>query len=303
MLIVSSLPPDPENYRYFYSASKRDVVITETVSVEQEDRPALPLQSRNPENKTEWRHRPPQQFKKLSKPLYKEIAFVDLNGMERIKITDGKVSENLLDVSRKENTYCRVEDYFTHLKNLKRGEIYVSEVIGEYVPGWLSITPEGIKVKQESAYAGKENPLGKKFEGIIRWAAPVYDHGRKTGYATMALDHAHVMEFTDHVIPTEERFTVYSDGGSGNYAFIWDHRDRCIAHARDFFICGYDPSTGQEIPGWVSQNTYDEYRKSGLPLETFIRELPSFRDFTQKKPACKEQIKSGRIPSGLQGAR
>lgn len=296
MLIVSSLPPDPEKYRYFYSASKRDAVITETVSLEQEDRPALPLQSRNPENKTEWRHRPPQQIKKRSKPLYKEITFVDLNGMERMKITDGKVSENLLDVSRKENTYCRAEDYFTHIKNLKKGEIYVSEVIGEYVPGWLSITPDGIKVKQESAYAGKENPHGKKFEGIIRWAAPVYDHGRKTGYATLALDHTHVMEFTDHVVPTEERFTVHSDGGSGNYAFIWDHRDRCVAHARDFFICGYDPSTGQEIPGWVSQSTYEEYKKSGLTLETFIRQLPSFQDFTQKKPACKEQIESGFIP-------
>jgi hypothetical protein len=31
--------------------------------------------------------------------------------------------------------------------------------------------------------------------------------GAKTGYVTVALDHIHVMEFTDHVIPTEERFT------------------------------------------------------------------------------------------------
>ena len=296
MLILSSLPHDPEKYRHFHSASKRDVVITEPALGEQEHSPVSPVQSSNPENRTEWRHRPPQQFKKLSKPLYKEITFVDLNGMERIKIADGQVSQNLLDISNIENTYCRAEDYFTHVKDLKKGEIYVSEVIGEYVPGWLSITPDGIRVKQESAYSGKENLHGKKFEGIIRWAAPVYNHGHKTGYATMALDHTHVMEFTDHVVPTEERFTVHSDGGSGNYAFIWDHRDRCISHARDFFICGYNPSTGQEIPGWVSQSTYDEYRKSGLTLETFIRKLPSFQDFTQKKPACKEQIKSGCIP-------
>lgn len=297
MLILSSLPHDPEKYRHFYSASKRDVVITEPPLGGREPSLLSPAQSSNPENRTEWRHRPPQQFKKLSKPLYKEITFVDLNGMERIKIIDGQVSRNLLDISKIENTYCRAEGYFTHVKDLKKGEIYVSEVIGEYVPGWLSITPDGITIKQESAYAGKENLHGRKFEGIIRWAAPVHDDlDRKIGYATMALDHTHVMEFTDHVIPTEERFTVHSDGGSGNYAFIWDHRDRCIAHARDFFICGYDPSTGKEIPGWVSQSTYDEYRKSGLTLETFIRQLPSFRDFTQKKPACKEQIKSGCIP-------
>jgi signal transduction histidine kinase len=297
MLILSSLQHDQEKYRRFYSTSKRDVVITEPALDDRQHHPISPLQSSNPENRTEWRHRPPQQFKKLPRPLYKEITFVDLNGVERIKITDGKVSKSFSDISKRENTYCRAEDYFTHVKDLKRGEIYVSEVIGEYVPGWLSITPEGIKVKRESAYAGKENPHGRKFGGIIRWATPVYgDLDRKIGYATMALDHTHIMEFTDHVIPTDERFTVHSDGGSGNYAFIWDHRDRCIAHARDFFICGYDASTGKEIPGWISQSTYDKYLKSGLTLEAFTRKLPSFQEFTQKKPSCEEQIKSGRIP-------
>jgi signal transduction histidine kinase len=112
----------------------------------------------------------------------------------------------------------------------------------------------------------------------------------------MALDHVHVMEFTDHIVPTEERFTKLSDGGSGNYAFIWDHRDRSIAHARDFFICGYDPDTGRKIPGWLSQETYDEYKQSGLSLEAFTERLPSFRNFSHQKQPAAEQIRRGRIP-------
>ncbi len=173
----------------------------------------------------------------------------------------------------------------------------MSDVIGAYVRGWLYKTPQGLKVRPESAYAGKENPGGRKFEGIVRWATPVFDAGgNKTGYVTMALDYTHVMEFTDHVMPTGERFSVFSDGGSGNYAFIWDYQDRCISHARDFFICGYNPQTGKEVPGWVSEPTYGEYSKSGLALERFVAKLPSFRNFTHKKLGSVEQMKAGSIP-------
>jgi len=296
ILILASFNPDPERYLDVYLTANRDVIVTKPGAAVKSQGSALELQSRNPENKEEWRHFPPLDFHNVSKPLYREITFVDLQGQEKIKIVDGKISNNLTDVSRKENTYCKAEDYFPHLTNLKKGEIYVSRVIGAYVKGWLYKTQEGIKVKPESAYAGKENPHGKKFEGIVRWVTPVYDEkGKKTGYVTMALDHTHVMEFTDHVVPTEERFTVLSDGGSGNYAFIWDNKDRCISHARDFFICGFDPKTGKEVPGWVSQETFDEYKKSGMTLEKFVQKLPSFRNFTQKKSGSIEQMKAGKI--------
>jgi len=297
ILILASFDPDHTRYLDVYLAAKRDVIVTNLGAHVKPRGSAVELQSRNPENKEEWKHLPPLDFHKVSKPLYKEITFVDLKGLEKIKIADGKISHNLTDVSRKENTYCKAEDYFPYLTSLKKGDIYVSRVIGAYVKGWLYKTQEGIKVKPESAYAGKENPYGKKFDGIVRWATPVYDEkGKKTGYVTMALDHTHMMEFTDHVFPTEERFTVLSDGGSGNYAFIWDNKDRCISHARDFFICGFDPKTGKEIPGWVSQETYDEYKESGMTLERFVQGLPSFRNFTQKKTGAIEQMKAGKIP-------
>lgn len=296
LLTIARLTPNEQLYQDIYRLAHREVVVTD--QAKNSATPAKPpVTPTNRENVQEWRHKPPVSFPKRVIPLYREITFIDLRGRERIKIRDGQIAADLLDVSKPQNTYCKAEHYFRQLRTLKKGEIYVSDVIGAYVPGWIYKTAEGVKVKPASAHAGRENPHGRKFTGIIRWATPYFDaSGQKTGYVTMALDHTHIMEFTDHIVPTEERFTALSDGGSGNYAFIWDHRDRSIAHARDFFIHGYDPQTGKKVPGWLSQDTYNEYKRSGLSLETFSERLPSFRNFTQKKQPAAEQIRTGRIP-------
>ena len=294
-LILASHKPDPEKYLLVSQSCNRDVIIPGPWPRETEKKDSSGLLWENPENRVSWRHRPPDDYKKISKPIYREITFIDLKGHEKIKVKDGRISDDLRDISRKENTFCKGEDYFTHLHSLERGEIYVSRVIGAYKKGFLYNTAEGIRVKPESAYAGKENPHGEPFEGIIRWATPVYEGGKKTGYLTMALDHTHIMEFTDHVVPTEERFTDLSDGGAGNYAFLWDDQDQCISHARDFFICGYDPQTGKEVPGWISNDTYQEFKKGGLTLGEFVKGLPKFSDFSFKKMGSKEQLKSGCI--------
>lgn len=295
ILVLAAFKPDPEKYRLAYLSNTKDVIMPRNLPREAPSGDSTALLWSNPANRISWHHRPPDDFKRISKPIYKEITFIGLSGNEKIKVKNGHISKDLRDVSQRENTFCKAEDYFSHLPLLKKGEIYVSRVIGTYKKGWLYKSPEGIKVKPESAHAGKENPLGDEFEGIIRWATPVYENGRKTGYLTMAMDHIHVMEFTDHVVPTEERFSELSDGGSGNYAFLWDDQDQCISHARDFFICGYDPETGEEVPGWLSQNTYDEYKDSGLSLKDFVERLPSFRDFSQNKSGSRDQLNSGEI--------
>jgi len=220
ILILASFSPDPERYLGVYLLSKRDVIEPGPWPRKSGPRESVALVPENPENKESWRHRPPVSFEKVSKPLYREITFIDLEGQEKIKIKDGEISDDLRDVSRKENTYCKAEDYFSRLQLLERGEIHVSRMVGPYVRGWLYKADEGVQVKTESAYAGKENPYGRPFQGIIRWATPVYRGTEKVGYLTMALDHIHIMEFTDHIVPTEERFTDLSDGGTGNYAFL-----------------------------------------------------------------------------------
>ena len=295
ILVLATIVPDAQAYLQTYRAANREVIVPGEWPPIKSAAGPKELSWQNPENKQSWRHRPPPGFTRVPLALYREITFVDLTGREKIKIVDGKISDDLRDVSKKEQTYCKAEEYFSYLAGLSKGDISVSRVIGGSVKGWLHQTPDGLRIAAESGYAGKENPHGRKFAGIIRWATPVFTDQGKVGYLTMALDHTHVMEFTDHVVPTSERYSAIADAGSGNYAWLWDDQDQCISHPRDFFICGFDPHTGREVPGWLSQQTYDEYTRSGLPLEEFVQALPSFREFSITKRGAREQIVSGDV--------
>ena len=80
------------------------------------------------------------------------------------------------NLSSRLNTYVKAETYFAELKNLKSGDIYVSDVIGAYVPSRLigMYTPANAEARgqeftpEEEAYAGRENPNGRRFKGIVR---------------------------------------------------------------------------------------------------------------------------------------
>ena len=61
-------------------------------------------------------------------PLYKEMALIDKNGNEQIKIVDGQATKKLVNVSNPANTTYKTEDYFAKTKNLNKGEFYVSPV-------------------------------------------------------------------------------------------------------------------------------------------------------------------------------
>lgn len=200
-----------------------------------------------------------------ARPLFLEMSFIGLNGLEKIKVTQGCVlNPGLRDVSLRENTFVKAETYWPELKKLKPGDIYVSEVIGAYVPTqWVGpytkARAEELKqpfTPEASGYAGLENPVGKRIQGIVRWATPVTKGGRVVGYVTLALDHAHLMAFTHKVRPTSDRFAPIADPASGNYAFMWDTQSRAIAHPRDYFIFGYDPHTGQPVAPWMDQDLW-----------------------------------------------
>ena len=234
-------------------------------------------------------------FLRKKQPLYHEMTFVDLQGREKIKVSmTDLLPKEKFDVSKKENTWCKAEDYFARAQQLGRGEIYVSKVIGPYIPSPVigAYTPETAARKgiafapEQSGYAGKENPVGRRFQGLIRWVSPVFSQDRKIGYVTLALDHTHLMEFTDHIIPTPERYSDISDPGSGNYAFMWDFEGRNISHPRDYFIVGYDPATGeQEIP-WLSEDMYTLYKRIQGPFSAFEAQALRFDDQSlQKRPA------------------
>jgi hypothetical protein len=139
------------------------------------------------------------------------------------------------------------------------GAYVPTHAIGPYLPATLEKAGKPFK-PEESAYAGTENPVGKRFRGIVRWAMPVVKGGKITGYVTLALDHDHIRQFSDRLMPTEDRYTPIADAIKGNYAFIWDYKSRSISHPRDYFIVGYDPQTGLPATPWMDAELYAEWQ-------------------------------------------
>ena len=305
ILFAADLPPDETQYRNFIERKRGRVVKPGRWELAADGRswqraaepPYSPtVVSSIEENNYSFHYRPPDRFEDESRPLFLEMTFVDTKGMERVKVTTSpRMSPELKNVADRRNTYVRAETYFAELKKLKPGEIYVSDVIGEYVgTNFIGMyTPENLERRglpyepEKQAYAGKENPNGRRFKGLVRWAAPVMRDGAIAGYVTLALDHDHLMEFVDRLTPTLERYTELPDAFEGNYAFIWDHKGRSICHPRHHSIAGYDPETGDPQIPWLEEHIYEEWLASGKSYAEFIEDVPTFQaQSNHKKPAA-----------------
>ncbi|MDD5295628.1 MAG: ATP-binding protein [Rhodocyclaceae bacterium] len=312
-LLAAGLPANEAAYREFLANRMGRLVDPGRWELAADGKSWVPAQApeqkedgvtpENAENRQDFHYRPPERFGKLvERPLFHEITFVGLDGREKVKVAATKLLPKALrDVSRRENTWCKAETYFSELKKLKPGEIYVSDVIGPYVRSRVlgPVTPEkaqklGIPYEpNKEAYAGRENPHGQRFQGIVRWATPVAKDGKVVGYVTLALDHSHIMRFTDTVMPTEARYTPISDATNGNYAFIWDYRDRSIAHPRHHSIVGFNPQTGEYETPWMDGGLYKQWQDSGKPLRPFLAGVPEFDHQTREKKPAKELGKAG----------
>ncbi|MEY4504979.1 MAG: hypothetical protein RL154_1276 [Pseudomonadota bacterium] len=314
LLLATSVDMNEKNLQSFFSAKTRDVVEHPPYYYDEANKswkaktPRTNIEhinatARLKDNEQEFSLYSPADYTKKRTPLYREITFVGLDGVEKIKV--GNLSSSLKDISKKENTFVKAEDYFPKLAKLKQNEIYVSDMIGAYVGSKVigKFTPEsakkaGIEFEPEKyGYAGKENPVGKHFEGIVRFATPVYKNGEKIGYVTFALDQRHIAEFTDTILPLISPYTDIKDASAGNYAFIWDYKGRSIAHPRDYSICGYDPATGKPIPGWISKDLADKFAASGMSdLNEFLAKQPTFEEQSSAKKPNVAQIKEGKVP-------
>ncbi|GHS87247.1 hypothetical protein AGMMS49957_06790 [Synergistales bacterium] len=276
---------------------------------EHQPEPRDTMKSTNKENDLGFRYRAPTIFDQEKKLLFREMTFVDIAGQERVKVTTSDVMDpEMKDVSIRENTFVKAENYFEHLKKLKPREIYVSDVIGAYVPSKIigMYTPENAQklgipyAPQDEAYAGTENPNGRRFQGIVRWATPVMDADNNIiGYVTLALDHDHLMEFTSHIIPTNKRYVELPSAYEGNYAFIWDYKCRSIVHPRHHSICGYDPETGEPQIPWLEDRIYNDWKASGKSLSDFLAFVPTFDAQSVLKKPAPELTKAGLV--GLDG--
>lgn len=258
-----------------------------------------------PDNAKAFHARAPEYSGKCaSKPLYTEISFIDTRGHEQIKAVSGDLMpRERHDVTRQANTFVKAENYWPQLKQLKPGEIYVSDVIGAYVGSHVigTYTPDSAKKAniafepEKSAYAGTENPVGRRFRGIVRWASPVVKQGKIIGYVTLALDHDHIRQFTDRIVPTDSRYTSIIDAIDGNYAFIWDHNSRAIAHPRDYMIPGFDPASGKEIVPWLDEETYKAWKDSRQEWAVFSHTLKPFNHQSLTRKPAPEMQRAGTL--------
>jgi nitrogen fixation/metabolism regulation signal transduction histidine kinase len=256
------------------------------------------------DNAREFHYVDPIKFHTKQVPIYKEVSFINLNGKEIYK--KSTISNKKLDVSKKQNTYIKAETYFDKLNTLKHGEIYVSEVIGAYVHSKVigKFTKEkakkmGVEFRPENhGYAGLENPKGKKFDAIVRFITPVYENNKKVGYISLALDHRHIMEYTDNFDPINPNIKQnIANAGAGNYAFMWDQLGRNIAHPRDYFSVGFDPKTGKRVAPWVSADIAKKFKESGKEdLNAFLQHYPTFENQSLKqKPNISQLKQSGEL--------
>ncbi|MDR0648025.1 MAG: response regulator [Synergistaceae bacterium] len=304
ILFLASMPPDAESYRRFVGRKRGRLIKKSEWALAPDGKswiqaqtpaPGKMAESSNRENDRSFRYREPDPFEYEYAPLYLEATFVDLDGNEAVKAVTGQGADSgLKDVSDRRNTFVKAETYFDELKDLAPGEIYVSEVIGAYVPSrYIGMyTPENLAARglefrpEEEAYAGMENPNGRRFRGIVRWATPVARDGKKVGYVTLALNHDHIMEFTDHLMPTQYRYTELPNAYDGNYAFIWDYKCRSICHPRHHSITGYDPETGEPQTPWLEESIYEAWQRSGKGYVEFIKDQPTFvEQSVNKRPA------------------
>lgn len=176
------------------------------------------------------------QIVRVFEPLYTEMAFIDHSGNETIRISGGKVvpRASLTNVANPAGTAYKSEDYFTKAKALARGEVYVSHPAGWYVN------------KQDFT-------KGKRFDGVIRFATPVFDKSGASGVVELALDMRHLMKFTDNIIPTQSGYVLEADAATGNYAFMVDNRGLIISHPNDFHIAGLN-ADGTPVAPLTAEN-------------------------------------------------
>ncbi|RYA22150.1 sensor histidine kinase, partial [Malaciobacter halophilus] len=112
----------------------------------------------------------------------------------------------------------------------------------------------------------------------------------------LALDHEHIMQFTDTVNPVDNPIQDIADASVGNYAFMWDYEGKNISHPRDYSIVGYNPRTGQRTMPWLSEDVAKKYYASKKDINEFLKDYPKFEEQSlNKKPNMKQLIKDGNV--------
>ena len=199
----------------------------------------------------------PQEVKEWI-PRYSSLAIIGIDGRETFAIRNGRIAApaELRDVSNPANTDYRSEDYFRRVQRLGKGEIYVSHLTGFHLS----------KDEQLAGASDPENAFGKNYTGVIRFGAPLHDRqGRFAGMVLLSLDHRHLMEFSQHVLPGKYADTVFPSYKSGNYAFIFDDEGWIITHPKFWDIRGVD-AAGKLVAPYTEHSSPADVASGRIPF-------------------------------------
>ncbi|MBI5445610.1 MAG: HAMP domain-containing protein [Deltaproteobacteria bacterium] len=186
----------------------------------------------------------------LEAPLYSELAWIDAAGREVLRVEGSRVvpRPELRDVSRPGGTSFGAETYYRELLRLPPGQAYVGHVVGRHVS----------KTDQLAGAATVEEAVGgAQFRGHVRFGLARWSRGRFAGAVVAALDHRHLMEFTQHVLPLSRERVIFPSYLSGNYAFLFDDEGWIITHPKFWDIRGVDREGRWLLPYTQSSSRQD----------------------------------------------
>ncbi|GAB6146652.1 PAS domain-containing sensor histidine kinase [Desulfocicer niacini] len=188
-------------------------------------------------------------------PLYAEISFVDLEGNEQILIREGQPLSSRRNVATPFLSAYGREDFFEKTMAMTGDAPHVSHLLGFHVA--RPEPPAGVNQLSDTEIPPWPE-RNRAFSGIIRFSRKVYDHGTPVGVVSIALDHRHLMEFTQHVQPFGNEKVLSPNYFSGDYAFMFDDQGWMITHPKPWDIRGVNSE------GILVDPTTDAYRKKEI---------------------------------------
>ncbi|MBN2644008.1 MAG: HAMP domain-containing protein [Desulfuromonadaceae bacterium] len=213
---LAYLPADEAHYRQFYQTHQREIW---TVDPHRSDDP---------------------QGARFNVPLYVEIALIDSQGVEQLRLLNGEPA-SLRDVSQPQFTTYRCENYFQQSRLVGPDDVYISPLFGWHV-------------------SREQQLAGQRYEGLIRFCCPLSnEEGAFAGLVMLALDHCHLMEFTRHISSGEPPRVLEASYAEANYAFIFDPDGWILTHPKHWDIRGLD-AQGRLVPAYTGGE--DDGRKA-----------------------------------------
>jgi len=209
-----------------------------------------------------WKRRPGQdgrvQEDRYRIPIYSEASWIGPEGREVFRVDGDWMAPHrtLRDVSTPQGTAYGVETYFAEAVALPPGQIYMGRLVGRHVSKRAQLGGAG---------APEEAVGGVEYSGHVRFAMAVREGGELRGVVALALDHQHLMEFTQHVLPLSRERVAFPSYLSGDYAFLFDDEGWIITHPKYWDIRGLD-ETGRWLPPYSAASSPEDVAAGRIPF-------------------------------------